>query len=271
MPDPVITSLQNQRVKDAAKLRDARRRAKQGRIIIDGNREILRALEGGVELVELFVCPSLFTSATSSDLIAAAEATEATIHHVSDEVFAKLTFGSRSEGVIAVARPPQRTLKDLPPTRGQLVAVLEGVEKPGNVGAVLRSADGAGIGAVVLVDPRTDLFNPNCIRASLGTVFTVPLCEADAQSTVAWLQENEVQVVAARVDAEKNYDEVDYRPGTALVLGSEAAGLSPAWHGAEVQSVCLPMLGIADSLNVSAAAAVMFYEARRQRDAASPK
>jgi len=271
MPEQVITSLQNPRVKDAAKLRDARQRAKQQRIIIDGRREILRAAAAGVRLVELFVCEPLLEATECAELRACATEAGASIFHVSPAIFQKLSFGSRSEGAVATALRPQPTLRDLPTTTNGLVAVLEGVEKPGNVGAVLRSADGAGIDAVIVAGAKTDLYNPNCIRASLGTVFTVPVCQAEPEATWAWLCDQKLAVVAARVDAPRLYTEVDYRQGTAIVLGSEAEGLSGAWTGAAVTGVRLPMLGVADSLNVSATAAVLFYEARRQRDAAGAR
>jgi TrmH family RNA methyltransferase len=143
--------------------------------------------------------------------------------------------------------------------------VLESVEKPGNLGAVLRSADGAGLDALIAADLRTDLYNPNAIRASLGTIFTLPVAVADSRETLDWLRGRGLAIVAARVDGSVPYTEVDYRRPTAIVFGSEAEGLSEAWRAPDVTAVRLPMLGAADSLNVSAAAAVLFYEARRQR------
>jgi TrmH family RNA methyltransferase len=147
---------------------------------------------------------------------------------------------------------------------------LEGVEKPGNVGAVLRTADAAGLSAVILADARTDLYNPNAIRASLGTIFTLPVCETTSGKLQNWLRQNGFRIVAARVDAAVPYTEVDYRGPTAILLGSEAVGLSPLWTGEGVTAVRLPMLGAADSLNVSVTAAVLFYEALRQRQPAPP-
>jgi TrmH family RNA methyltransferase len=151
------------------------------------------------------------------------------------------------------------------PQTAPLIAVLEGVEKPGNVGAVLRSADAAGVSAVILADGRTDLYNPNAIRASSGTIFSMPVCEATSSDVLAWLRERGFRIAAARVDGSVPYTKVDYRGPTAIVLGSEATGLSPIWSGNDIQAVRLPMLGAADSLNVSVTAAVLFYEALRQR------
>ncbi len=259
-----ITSVQNPRVKNAVRLRDGRQRRLQGRILIDGVREIERATAAGVALSEVFFCPGLCT-AEAAALLQRLPPSGPERLEVTESVFLKLAFGQRAEGVLAVAEPPAATLAALRLPENPLVAVLEGVEKPGNVGAVLRSADGAGLDAVVVADPRTDLFNPNAIRASLGTIFSLPVGMATADETLAWLRAHGLHIVAARVDGSVPYIEVDYRRPTALVLGSEAEGLSPLWHADDVAAVRLPMLGTADSLNVSTAAAVLFYEARRQR------
>jgi TrmH family RNA methyltransferase len=264
-----ITSLHNWRVKGAVKLRDRRGRAQQGRFLIDGARELMRAIAGGVQLTELFVCPPSCKSSESRQLLERLADIQAEVWHVAPEVFEKMAFGQRHDGLLAVAETPRRTLPDLSAGDG-LIAVLEGLEKPGNVGAVLRSADGAGVAGVVVADPGTDLWNPNCIRASLGTVFTVPLAQATASETLDWLRARGSKVFAARLDAERNYTDVDLRGNAAIVLGSEAAGLSDAWRDAQITSIKLPMHGTADSLNVSAAAAVLFYEALRQRGSATP-
>jgi TrmH family RNA methyltransferase len=273
---PKITSSQNPRIKNAVRLRDRRHREKQGRILIDGARELLRAIAAGVRPVEVFVCDTLCGNSDETQrLLATLPQCGGEILPVSEAVFEKLAFGQRTEGVLGVAEMPRRTLADLVLTRsdgnrlasqnGPLVAVLEGVEKPGNVGAVLRSADAAGVSAVIVADGRTDLFNPNAIRASLGTIFTLPVAEAESGETLAWLREREFAVFAARVDGSVPYTEVDFCGPTAIVLGSEAMGLSPIWSGDAVRAVRLPMLGAADSLNVSVTAAVLFYEALRQR------
>jgi TrmH family RNA methyltransferase len=263
-----ITSRQNARVKDAARLRLGRQRQRQGRFLIDGAREILRAIDAGIEIVEAFVCEPLVGETDSREAAAALANTQAALATVTEDVYEKLRYGDRAGGLVAVAKTPRRTLGDLQLPPAPLVAVLEALEKPGNVGAVLRSADGAGLDAVIVADPRCDLFNPNTIRASLGTVFDANVCTASSDDTLAWLAEKNVPIVAARVDAAMPYDEFNYRSGAAIVLGSEADGLSEKWHAPNVTAVKLPMYGAADSLNVSAAAAVLFYEARRQRDLA---
>ena len=260
-----ITSLQNQRIKDAAKLREARERRKQGRMLIDGAREIRLAIEGRVELVEAFVCDSLCHSSDSQHLLEQLATLPVRQLRVTPAVFEKLAFGDRAEGILAIAKTPNRTLTDLALPDNPLIAVLEGTEKPGNIGAVLRSADAAGVSALIVADPRTDLFNPNTIRASLGTVFTMPVCCAAAADAGDWLRAKWIKIFAARVEAETLYAAADFTRPAAIVLGSEAEGLSSIWTGPNVMPIRLPMLGHADSLNVSATAAVLFYEALRQR------
>jgi RNA methyltransferase, TrmH family len=298
----MITSLQNPHVKDAVRLRNARHRLEQGRIIIDGARELTRAVQAGLRMIDIFVCESLFAgeilkgtgsvcaqhpsgpSRQTEPVPISFETCGADILPVSEAVFHKIAFGSRTEGILGVAEMPRQTLNDIslpspqtPLPKGEgiiikealkknpLVAVLEGVEKPGNIGAVLRSVDAAGVSALIVCDGRTDLYNPNAIRASLGTIFTVPVCEATSGETIAWLRQNKISIVAARVDGSVPYTKIDYCQPTAIVLGSEAEGLTSAWTAADITAIRLPMLGAADSLNVSATAAVIFYEALRQR------
>ena len=272
---PVITSPQNPRVKEAIRLRDGRHRQKQGRILIDGVRELMRAIGAGVRIAEAFVCEPLCNTDEARQLVSMLDQCGGEVLPVAESVFAKLAFGHRAEGVLAVAEmPPPRGLSRFrAPCEAwsdengtvPFLAVLEGVEKPGNVGAVLRSADAAGVSAVIVANPRTDLYNPNAIRASLGTIFTMPICEAASTDVLAWLRQQGFTILAARVDGSVPYSDVDFRGPTAIVLGSEAQGLSPVWTGSDIRTVRLPMCGAADSLNVSVTAAVLFYEALRQR------
>ena len=265
MPRQEITSRQNERVKQAAKLRDARQRTKQHRLIIDGVREIGRALDAGIQLTEVFICPPLCGSPASQELLLRLDNSSAVVAEVTGEVFEKLAFGSRSDGVVVIANTPERNIDTLEIPSNPLIAVLERLEKPGNVGAILRSADGAGVDAIIVVDPQTDLFNPNTIRASVGTVFSKQVCIATLEQSLTWLRKNGVCLIAARPASEKLYTEIDFRNSTAIVLGNEAEGLTDAWQQTDVRGVRLPMQGIADSLNVSTTAAVLFYEALRQR------
>ncbi|MEN6406460.1 MAG: TrmH family RNA methyltransferase [Thermoguttaceae bacterium] len=262
---PLITSLKNPRVQEAVRLRDRRHREQQGRTLIDGARELRRATAAGVRLHEAFVCPALCQSDDARHLLAAISECGCQAWEVSAAVFEKLAFGQRAEGVLGVAETPHRPLDELSVPDNAIVAVLEGVEKPGNLGAVLRSADATGVAAVVVADGRTDLFNPNAIRASLGTIFSMPVCECTSREAMAWLGERGFSIYAARVDGAVPYTDVDCRGPTAIVLGNEAKGLSDVWTGLNVQAVRLPMLGVADSLNLSVTAAVLFYEAVRQR------
>ena len=261
----MITSLHNPYVKLVARLRDHRQRRKAHLIVINGARELSRAIAAGVPLREIFVCPELCRGEEARRLLEILPGTGGQRLDVTEAVFARLAFGQRSEGIVGIAAVPQRRLDDLVLPANPLVAVLEGVEKPGNVGAVMRSADGAGVSALVVADPRTDLFNPNAIRASLGTIFSLPVAAAAPDDVLAWLRVRGLQILAARVEGSVSYSEVDYRRPTAIVLGSEAQGLTSRWNGDDVQAIRLPMRGVADSLNVSTAAAVLFYEALRQR------
>jgi RNA methyltransferase, TrmH family len=260
-----ITSLHNQHVKDAIKLRQRRQRDKQRRFLIDGVRELMRAISAGVEFAEVFVCEPLCQSSEAREALAQIAQTSAAVLSLTPQVFGKLTFGERAEGVLAVAHTPTKSLDDLLLPPDALVVVVEDVEKPGNLGAILRTADAAGVSAVIAAGHGTDLYNPNCIRASLGTVFTMPVCAAGVEETLRFLRLKGLSIYAARVDAAMLYTDVPLANAVALVLGSEAAGLSAAWRGDDIVPICLPMRGAADSLNLSATAAVLCYEAVRQR------
>lgn len=277
MPDarpPRITSTANPAVRAAADLRHRRGRDETGLTLVDGARELRRALEAGFELREAFVCPELLTSDDARAVLPLLQHRGVTLRTVAPVVYAKVAFGDRSDGIVGVLAIPPSDLSALAQRLAQrvahraLLAVVEAVEKPGNLGAILRSADGAGVDGLIAADPQTDLFNPNAIRASVGTIFAVPLAAAATADTVAWLRERALTIVAARVEGGLPYTGVDMTGPTVIVLGSESAGLSDAWRGPDVVAVRLPMRGAADSLNVSTAAAVLFYEARRQRDAA---
>lgn len=273
----LITSLQNARIKQVVKLRDRRGREQQGRIVIDGVREIRHALAGDVLCSEAYVCPELVVSPDALAVLQELETRRVARMDVSAKVWDKINFGNRQDGILVTATPPHRTLDALTsllPARGAapLILVLDGVEKPGNIGAVCRTADASGVLAVILTNARTDLFNPNAIRASLGTIFRVPIATAATQAAQSWLAKHQFQSFIARVDAEVEYDQVDLTQRCAVVLGSEAHGVGPLWQGTASGDrhnvptpIRLPMLGKADSLNVSITAAVLSYEALRQK------
>ena len=262
-----ITSSANPRVREVLRLRERRERDRTGSTIVDGAREIRRALEAGVEVLAIFVDEGRATSddaRAALDIVRRSDRTVAPIA-VSSDVLDRLAYGDRADGLVAVVRTPSVRLARILLPADPFVAIVEGVEKPGNLGAILRSADGAGLDAIVAADPVTDIFNPNTIRASLGTVFARPVASATAEETLGWLRANGIRVVAARVDAEIPYTDVALGGPLAIVLGSEAGGLTAQWNAADIVAVRLPMLGTADSLNVSTAAAILFYEALRQR------
>lgn len=267
-----ITSLQNPRIKAVTQLRQGRKRRQLGKFIIDGRRETYRAIACGFPISEVFFAPELADEETLEwmDEFADEYTNRLEIHEVTKAVFAKIAYGDREDGVLAVAEYRELTLEEvferLPKGEAPLIGVIEGVEKPGNIGAILRSADGAGISALIVANPQTDLFNPNTIRASLGTIFSMPICADSSENVVAWLKKHGFLTYAAIVDGAIHYTEADFTQPCAIALGSEAWGLTETFRGAGIQPIFLPMNGIADSLNVSTTAAVLFYEALRQRE-----
>jgi TrmH family RNA methyltransferase len=268
----VIDSPTNPRIKAALRLRERREREATGLTLVDGGREALRAMEAGAAVESAFVCPPLLTT-TEARRVAeklgqsfGPFGASIDVVEVSERAFERVAYGDRADGVVLVVRAPGTSLDDLEVPPEPLVIVTEDVEKPGNVGAILRSADAVGANAVIAVG-GTDLFNPNVIRASVGTVFSMPVATAGADEAASWLRAQAIRIVTSRVDADRLHVEADLHGSIAIVLGSEATGLSDAWRGPGVEAVRLPMLGVADSLNVSAAAAVLLYEAWRQRHA----
>ena len=264
-----IESPANPRIRAAAALRERRERDRSGLTLVDGLRESIRALEAGVATELALVCPTLLDGAgdgTDRVRTLLRERGTETVE-VSERAFSRVAFGDRNDGIVLVVRAPGTDLAAIrfPEGEDPLVVVTEHIEKPGNLGAILRSADGAGADAVVAVG-GTDLFNPNVIRASTGTVFSVPIATATAKAVLHWLREHGLRIVAAKVDAARLHTAADLTGPLAIVLGNEASGLSAAWDAPDVESLRLPMLGVADSLNVSIAGAVLLYEARRQRD-----
>lgn len=259
-----ITSRTNQHVKQAVRLRDRKARRHENRTLIDGIRELRQAVKAGVALRDIFVCRRFVRDAECRRWLDQL-ASRATLYEVTEDVFAKLAFGDRAEGILAVAEPPLCGLADLPAPVDGLVAVMESVEKPGNLGALLRAADAAGVTAVVAADPRTDLYNPAAIRASLGVIFRMSVCQASSEDTLAWIEHHKLHLVAADPAGTVRPWEWDLTRPTAVVFGSESRGLGTLWKRRADAAMSIPMCGAADSLNVASAAAVVFYEALRQR------
>ena len=269
MSPPAIASPSNPRIKSTARLRDRRDRETAQLTLVDGSREVRRALQSDVEVVEAFVCETLLAGEDARAALDTLAERRVPTTSTTEAAFAKLAFGDRADGLIAVVRIPSMTLDDLRLPDDPLIVIVEGVEKPGNLGAVLRSADGAGADALIAASPRTDLMNPNAIRASAGTIFSVPIASAPTAEVIDWLRRRSITVVPALVDADRVYTDADLTGPLAVAFGSETTGLSDAWRSSDVAAVRLPMLGVADSLNVSVSAAIVLYEARRQRDAGS--
>jgi TrmH family RNA methyltransferase len=267
--ESVVSSRHNPRYRAALALRDTRQRRERGRLLVDGAREIGRALDAGHGIVEAWVAPDHVLSDEARALLPRLGRSGTEIIETTPELLTRLAYGERDDGIVAVIPQPSTELGRLQLPDRSLVVVVDGIEKPGNLGAIVRSADGAGADAVVVADPVVDVWNANAIRASLGTVFSLPLAVCTAEDALAFLRGLGTGIVATRVDARTDYDSIDLTGPVAIVVGSEAAGLGDTWRAADVGAVRLPMLGLADSLNASTTAAILLYEARRQRRVAS--
>ncbi|MFC6617454.1 TrmH family RNA methyltransferase [Deinococcus radiophilus] len=258
MPAPVITSTQNPTVKRLVRLRGSRRAREEERaVLIEGARETARALAAGWAAQELYLCPALFSPEAAALAAQLAEATD-----LSREAFAKVSGREHPDGVLMLADAPQACWPQL--ESSALIVVLHGLEKPGNVGAILRTVDGVGADGVLVLGRGADVFGPNVIRASQGSVFNVPLVQAEEAEAWTWLEEEGFRLVACTPDAPQTLWDADLTGRVALLLGTEHAGLPAEWRATEY-AVSIPMRGQADSLNVSTAAAVVLYEALRQR------
>jgi len=260
-----ITSTQNPRVKRLVRLRNRRHRDAEGLFMIEGYRELTRAIASHIQLEEVAYCPPLFLGPNEHSLLEAAGAAGARLIEFAEDPFRKISYRDRPEGLIGLARQFPTELDRIVLKENPLVLVVESIEKPGNLGTMLRTADAAGVDAVIVSDPTTDPFNPNAVRASLGCLFLVPLAIASSTETLAWLAARDVKTFAATPAAERLHWEADYRGPSALAIGSEQYGLSEMWMRSADELVRIPMLGDADSLNAAMAAGVMLYEAVRQR------
>ncbi len=269
---PKITSFANPKIKELIKLRDRRGRLKTGVTVIDGIREIKAAIDAGVLIKEAFVCPALYQGQAQGDvengILKSLATANVSVFEVSKEIFAKISFGDRAQGVLVVGVPQTQTIPDLKVTKNPFFMLVESVEKPGNLGAILRTADAVGIDALFVSDQAVDVFNPNVIRASLGTVFSVGVIVEAPEKILEFFKSKKVKVVAATPAAKKVYTAVDLHGGIAIAVGSEKDGLSDFWLSAADEKVVIPMKGKADSLNTSVAAALIAYEALRQRSEA---
>ncbi|MEZ4711595.1 MAG: RNA methyltransferase [Caldilineaceae bacterium] len=260
-----ITSLQNQRIKDVVKLQQRKHRDRQGKMLVEGYRAILYALENSYPVEALYCCPPLYFGKHEDTLIKQAQATGTQIVEVSEAVFHKMAVRARPEGLLAVAPQIRRPLCTHTPAANALYLIAESIEKPANLGSILRTADGAGAHAVIACDACTDIFNPNVVRASVGTFFSVPTLDSSSQQALDWCRRHGICTVAATPEAPMQYTDVDMRQPVAIAVGTEQVGLSPLWLERADYAVKLPMLGQVNSLNVSVAASILLYEAVRQR------
>lgn len=260
-----ITSLQNPRVKQLVRLRERRERDELGLFLVEGYREVRRALEKGVALKELYFSPDWFLGENEPALIEQARQAGAQLFELSKDAFAKVAYRERPDGLLAVAPQWRRSLDDLKLAAAPFLLVCESIEKPGNLGTILRSADAAGCDAVILCDAVTDIFNPNVVRASTGVLFSVPVVVADSKTVHAWLKAKGIRTAATTPHTDNLYTQTDLAGPLAIVMGSEQYGLSEFWmKGADVL-VRIPMAGQADSLNVAMATIITLFEAVRQR------
>ena len=262
---PLLTSLQNPLVKEVVRLRQRSHRDDSGRLIVEGYRELKRALDNHVPVLELFHCPALYQGKNEPHLVERCRAAGAAVHECTPPVFMKIAYRDRPEGLLALCPQIRRTLADLRLPANPFLVVGEHIEKPGNLGTMLRTSDAAGVDALIVADPCTDLNNPNVVRASIGTLFTVPVAQATTAETIAYLRARGIRSLAASPHATKNYTDVDMTGPIAIVVGAEQYGLSDQWMSRADHLVRIPMLGQADSLNVAAAATILLYEVVRQR------
>ena len=258
----MITSLQNQRIKDVVKLIiDVKERRRQNLFVIEGIRELSIAVRAGYSIRQLFVCDDLL-SETGKELLSKITIP---VEKVSIEGFQKMAYREKSDGIIAVSTPRQSSPDTLRLPENPFIIVLEAVEKPGNLGAVLRTADAAGVDAVIVCDPKTDIYNPNVIRSSIGCVFTRQVVACTSEEALQWLKQKNIRIFAAELTASECYHETDFTQPSAIVMGTEAGGLTDYWLRNAGCRIKIPMRGYIDSLNVSVSTAVITFEAMRQR------
>lgn len=266
MNDSQITSIQNPKVKLLLQLQQkSSERRKTGLFIVEGRRELLHCIEAGYEVDTIFYCPSVMGEGEETEAVMAL-LPQYRNFEVSKEVYDKVAYRGGTEGVIAEVKTRSLTLGDLKLKPNPLLVVLESVEKPGNLGAILRSADASGVDAVIVCDPLTDLYNPNLIRSSIGGIFSVPCVACSSEECIEFLKTNGIQILTAQLQDSSLYYDTDMKRATAIIMGTEATGLTDQWRKAADAHIRIPMLGKLDSLNVSTSAAILMYEAVRQRE-----
>lgn len=257
----LITSTQNPKVKSLLALEKPRERRKQQLFIVEGAKEVRLALEAGYRIGNIFFCEEIINRSEVGDLLN----NDRLLVPVSKEVFDKIAIRETTGGILAVAEQKLHPLSNIRLSKNPLLLVLEAVEKPGNLGAILRTADAAGIDGVIICDPQTDFYNPNVIRSSVGCVFTTQVASATSEETIDWLKHHQVPIYCTYLQASKPYYEIDFSKPAAIIMGTESTGLSEVWVQNSAANIIIPMQGKIDSMNVSNAAAVVVFEAQRQR------
>lgn len=259
-----ITSAQNPKIKTLLALQEkSKERRKEGLFVVEGRRELLHCIEAGYKPYAVFFCPEIISESDFEEISAKCNCN---FYEVPQHLYDKVAYRGGTEGVIAELQCKEMSLESLKLKDKPLVVVLEAVEKPGNLGAVLRSADASGVDAVIVCDPLTDMYNPNLIRSSIGAIFTVPVATASSEETIKWLKDKGIRIYTAQLQDSEWYYDTDMKGGTAIVMGTEATGLSDEWRKAADAHIKIPMLGKLDSLNVSVSAAILMFEAVRQRN-----
>jgi TrmH family RNA methyltransferase len=260
-PGTILSSTANPKVKFLLSLEKPRERRKQQLFTIEGRKEIQMAIEAGYRIGNIFYCHDI----VNVDELEPALVKDKLVIPVTKDIFDKLAVRENSGGLIAVAEMKPHDLAHITLGSNPLLLILESVEKPGNLGAILRTADAAGVDAVIVCDPQTDVYNPNTIRSSIGCVFTQPIGISTSEECLRWLKEKKISIWCTYLKASKPYHEVDFNGPSAIVMGTEATGLSSQWTEAATGNIIIPMQGRIDSMNVSTSAAVVIFEARRQR------
>lgn len=258
-----ITSVQNPKIKQVVQLAKRRKRNHTNLFLIEGYREIFRAIQAKVQICSLFICPALFLGENEEMLIA--KVSKNTMHYCSESVFRSISYRDRPDGLIAIAEQMNHPLDSIVLGTPAFVVIAEAIEKPGNLGTILRSADAAGANGVIVCDRCTDIYNPNVVRASVGTLFTTPVAEATSQEVLALMRLKKIAIVAATPSASQEFTEVDLTGPVAIAVGTEQLGLSDFWMKEADICTRIPMHGVADSLNVATATTLLLYEVIRQR------
>lgn len=261
-----IESVSNPHVKKILHLKKPRRREESQLFLIEGYRELLRATEASFPVETVYYCPALFLKDNEMDLINALRAAGAPAYELSQKAFEKISYRDRPDGLFALGQMKKHHLSLFSPKENGLYLAMERVEKPGNLGSMLRTCDAAGIDGVFVLDPQTDIYNPNVVRSSVGTLFTLPIFVGSSADAIGLFQQHNIAIAAALCDASEQYTNNCFNKSVVIVMGSEQCGLTHLWQKAATDAVSIPMHGISDSLNVSTAASILIYEALRQRN-----